>query len=70
MKVTESAKLLLDGGQQIPCDLLAKILKFQLLQIRSKDQQRREAEGVKKFSTFYMLERAASYLTGGLSERF
>lgn len=44
MQVTEAAKALLDAGQEIPCDLLAKVLKFQLLQIKAGDQQRREAE--------------------------
>ncbi|XP_054457183.1 LOW QUALITY PROTEIN: sperm-associated antigen 17 [Anoplopoma fimbria] len=43
-EVTESAKVLLDAGEEIPCDLMAKILKFQLLQIKANDQQRREAE--------------------------
>ncbi|XP_054862915.1 sperm-associated antigen 17 [Amphiprion ocellaris] len=43
-EVTEPAKVLLDAGEEIPCDLMAKILKFQLLQIKSNDQQRREAE--------------------------
>ncbi|XP_040887756.1 sperm-associated antigen 17 [Toxotes jaculatrix] len=43
-EVTESAKVLLDAGHEIPCDLMAKVLKFQLLQIKSNDQQRRAAE--------------------------
>nr|XP_040038029.1 sperm-associated antigen 17 isoform X5 [Gasterosteus aculeatus aculeatus] len=43
-EVTESAKSLLDAGEEIGCDLMAKILKFQLLQIKADDQQRREAE--------------------------
>ncbi|XP_070710647.1 sperm-associated antigen 17 [Pempheris klunzingeri] len=43
-EVMESAKALLDAGEEIPCDLMAKILKFQLLQIKANDQQRREAE--------------------------
>lgn len=42
LQVTEPAKVLLDAGQEIPCDLMAKILKFQLLQIKASDQQRRE----------------------------
>ncbi|XP_053272684.1 sperm-associated antigen 17 [Pleuronectes platessa] len=43
-EVTESAKLLLDAGEEIPCELMAKILKFQLLQVKTNDQQRRAAE--------------------------
>ncbi|KAI4808604.1 hypothetical protein KUCAC02_000658 [Chaenocephalus aceratus] len=43
-EVTEPAKVLLDAGDEIPCDLMANILKFQLLQIKANDQQRREAE--------------------------
>ncbi|XP_034757010.1 sperm-associated antigen 17 isoform X3 [Etheostoma cragini] len=43
-EVTESAKVLLDAGEEIPCDLMAKVLKFQLLHIKANDQQRREAE--------------------------
>ncbi|KAM4536985.1 sperm-associated antigen 17 [Odontesthes bonariensis] len=43
-EVTEQAKVLLDAGKEIPCDLMAKIVKFQLLQIKSSDQHRREAE--------------------------
>ncbi|KAM4565067.1 sperm-associated antigen 17 [Fundulus diaphanus] len=43
-EVTQPAKVLLDAGEEIPCDLLAKILKFQLLLVKTRDQQRREAE--------------------------
>ncbi|KAM9335587.1 sperm-associated antigen 17 [Symphorus nematophorus] len=43
-EVTEPANALLEAGEEIPCDLMAKILKFQLLQIKANDQQRREAE--------------------------
>lgn len=44
LQVTESAKALLDAGAEIPCDLMAKVIKCQLLQIKANDQQRREAE--------------------------
>lgn len=40
----ESAKALLDAGQEVPSSLMAKVLKFQLLQIKASDQQRRKAE--------------------------
>lgn len=43
-EVTEPAKVLLDTEEEIPCDLLAKLVKFQLLQIKSNDLQRRRAE--------------------------
>ncbi|KAM3849923.1 sperm-associated antigen 17-like, partial [Diretmus argenteus] len=43
-EVTEPAKVLLDAEEEIPCDLMAQILKFQLLDIRSNDQHRRAAE--------------------------
>ena len=49
VQVTEPAKALLDAGEEIPCDLMANILKFQLLQIKADDQQRREAEQVSVF---------------------
>uniref|UniRef100_A0A3Q3LHS1 Sperm associated antigen 17 n=1 Tax=Mastacembelus armatus TaxID=205130 RepID=A0A3Q3LHS1_9TELE len=46
--VTEPAKVLLDAGEEIPCDLMAKVLKFLLLQIKTTDQQRRVAEQVRE----------------------
>lgn len=45
-KVTQVAKELLDGGQEIPLELLAKVVKFLLLQIKTADQQQRKAEKV------------------------
>lgn len=47
--------MLLDKGEAIPCDLMAKILKFQLLQIKANDKQRREAEQVSVSSYIYMI---------------
>ncbi|XP_026155171.1 sperm-associated antigen 17 isoform X2 [Mastacembelus armatus] len=47
-EVTEPAKVLLDAGEEIPCDLMAKVLKFLLLQIKTTDQQRRVAEQIKE----------------------
>ncbi|XP_067379815.1 sperm-associated antigen 17 [Channa argus] len=46
-EVTAAAKVLLDAGEAIPCDLMAKILKFQLLAVKANDQKRREAENEK-----------------------
>ncbi|XP_024143545.1 sperm-associated antigen 17 isoform X2 [Oryzias melastigma] len=43
-EVLQSARVWLDAGEDIPFDLMAKILKLQLLQVKSSDQQRREAE--------------------------
>ncbi|XP_047456717.1 sperm-associated antigen 17 isoform X2 [Mugil cephalus] len=43
-EVTEPAKVLLDAGEEIPGDLMANLLKFQLLEVKANDQQRREAE--------------------------
>ncbi|XP_056156134.1 sperm-associated antigen 17 [Lampris incognitus] len=40
-EVMEPAKVLLDAGEEIPCDLMAKILKFQLLEIKASNQCRR-----------------------------
>ncbi|RVE60620.1 hypothetical protein OJAV_G00182680 [Oryzias javanicus] len=45
-EVLQSARVWLDAGEDIPFDFMAKILKLQLLQVKSSDQQRREAEQI------------------------
>jgi len=42
--VTELAKSLMDGGEEITVDLMAKLIKFQLLTIKNNDFARRAAE--------------------------
>lgn len=45
--VAESAKALLDAAQDVPCELLAKVVKCLLLQLKRQDQQNRQSQQVK-----------------------
>ncbi|XP_056432106.1 sperm-associated antigen 17-like [Gadus chalcogrammus] len=40
-EVTETAKLLLDADEDVPCELMAFVLKFQMLQVKASDEHRR-----------------------------
>ncbi|TNM93881.1 hypothetical protein fugu_002057 [Takifugu bimaculatus] len=45
--VAESAKALVDAAQDVPCELLAKVVKCLLLQLKRQDQQNRQSQQVK-----------------------
>lgn len=56
-QLLESAKALVDAGEEIPCDMLVTILKSQLQQLQAECHQRkdREAETVSVRSTLIAL---------------
>ncbi|XP_039272076.2 sperm-associated antigen 17-like [Styela clava] len=47
-EITEVIKSLLDGGEEIPIHLWAKLIKFSLLNVKSADLKRRDAESKTK----------------------
>lgn len=52
--MTELAKSMMDVGEEITVELMAKLIKFQLLTIKNNDIARRAAE--QKVRTFYHLK--------------
>lgn len=44
LQLLESAKVLLDAGEEIPCDLLVNILKSQLQQLQAECHQRKDRD--------------------------
>lgn len=44
LQLLESAKVLLDAGEDIPCDLLVNILKSQLQQLQAECLQRKDRD--------------------------
>lgn len=55
LQFLESARALLDAGEEIPCDLMVNILKFQLQELEADCQQKREAELASVKSTWMAL---------------
>lgn len=45
-EVVDSARVLLEAGEEIPCGLRAKLVKCLLLQAKRQDEQKREREQV------------------------
>lgn len=44
-EICEPCKQYLDNGEEIPLPMLAKLIRFKLLDIKQQDINRREAEG-------------------------
>ena len=52
--MTETAKLLLDAGEDVPCELMAFVLKFQMLQVKASDEHRRAGRQVRQTKRTYL----------------
>ncbi|CAL8237925.1 unnamed protein product [Boreogadus saida] len=53
-EVMETAKLLLDAGEDVPCELMAFVLKFQMLQVKASDEHRRAGRQVRQTRRTYL----------------
>ena len=51
----EQVKALVDQGEVIPPQLMAKLIKFKLLTIKSKDMDRREEETKVSYNMNYLV---------------